>query len=71
MEAVVREKGRITLPLALRKRLGLRTGDRVRFELERGKIVMKMPGEVKMDDLYGVVKGLKVDLEDIDSAPPE
>ncbi len=71
MEAVVREKGRVTLPLALRKRLGLRTGDRVIFELERGKFVLKLPNEVKVDDVYGIVKGLRVRLEDIDDAPPE
>lgn len=68
MEAVVREKGRITLPRALRKRLGLLQGDRLRFEIERGKVVLKPPREVRTRDIYGMLKGVKVKMEEIEGA---
>ncbi|HUX67265.1 MAG TPA: AbrB/MazE/SpoVT family DNA-binding domain-containing protein [Terriglobales bacterium] len=40
--AKVTSKGQITLPLALRRELGIRTGDRVRFESEHGHVRLRV-----------------------------
>jgi antitoxin PrlF len=39
--ATVTSKGQITVPLAVRKRLGLKTGDRLEFINEGGTIVIR------------------------------
>ena len=39
--ATVTSKGQITIPQEVRRRLGLKQGDRVSFELEGGNTVLK------------------------------
>ena len=39
--ATVTSKGQITVPLAIRKRLGLKTGDRIEFINEGGTIIVR------------------------------
>jgi len=39
--ATVTSKGQITIPLAVRNRLGLREGDRVEFVTQAGQTLMK------------------------------
>ena len=41
MEATVAERGRITLPKAVRDALGLTKGSKLKFELEDGRIVLR------------------------------
>jgi antitoxin PrlF len=54
--AQVTSKGQITIPVSVRKRLGLETGDRVEFiELENGEFVMK-PAVHDVRTLKGMLK---------------
>jgi antitoxin PrlF len=39
-DAKITSKGQITLPREVRERLGVHDGDRVRFEIENGKVVL-------------------------------
>jgi antitoxin PrlF len=54
--AAVTSKGQITIPAEVRKKLGLKPGDRVRFvESENGEFIMK-PKTGSIMDLRGCVK---------------
>ena len=54
--ATVTYKGQITLPKAVRERLGVEAGDRVSFrEIEGGLIVVEAD-TVDLDDLRGAVE---------------
>jgi AbrB family looped-hinge helix DNA binding protein len=48
LEATVTSKGQITLPKALRERLGLRRGSRIRFRLDAHG---RLQGEAVLHDL--------------------
>ncbi len=48
LEATVTSKGQITLPKALRERLGLRRGSRIRFQLDA---LGRLQGEPVLHDL--------------------
>ncbi len=37
----VSSKGQVTIPIEIRKRLGLREGDRVEFAVERGTTILR------------------------------
>jgi AbrB family looped-hinge helix DNA binding protein len=51
--AAVTSKGQITIPLEVRKKLGIKPGDRVRFvEGERGEIILK-PKTGSLMDMKG------------------
>jgi AbrB family looped-hinge helix DNA binding protein len=39
-ESVLAERGQITIPKAIRTKLGLKPGARLQFELDRGKIII-------------------------------
>lgn len=49
------QKGQVTIPAGIRKRLGLRMGDRVAFLQEGDRIVVK-PVHQKIDAAFGLVK---------------
>ena len=54
--AAITSKGQITIPVEVRKRLGLKTGDRVGFiENENGEIILK-PKTGSIMNLRGIVK---------------
>jgi len=54
--AALTSKGQVTIPIEIRRKLGLKTGDRVQFvERENGEIVLK-PKNRSIMDLYGVGK---------------
>ena len=40
----ISSKGQITVPLEIRKRLGLRPGDRVEFVVDEGRITIRRAG---------------------------
>jgi len=61
-EAVVSSKGQVTLPAAMRAKLGIGPGSHIRFEL-RGKQLVIIP-EPPIGAYYGMLKG--VDLGDIE-----
>lgn len=57
MKTVVSEKGQVTIPKALRDRLGIRPGAVLDFEEERGRLVArKVTLRDPTDELYGVLK---------------
>jgi len=39
--STVTQKGQVTIPVAMRRKLGLKTNGRVRFELKKQKIVLE------------------------------
>lgn len=54
--AAVTSKGQITIPIEVRKKLGLKPGDRVRFVVgERGEFILK-PKKGSVMDLKGVAR---------------
>jgi len=56
MKAIVSEKGQVTIPKALRERLGIRAGEVLDFEAERGRLVArKQVAEDPVDDVFGIL----------------
>ncbi|MEK6619610.1 MAG: AbrB/MazE/SpoVT family DNA-binding domain-containing protein [Chloroflexota bacterium] len=56
MKSMVSEKGQVTIPKALRDRLGLRAGDALEFEEERGRLVArKIAPRDRVDAVYGIL----------------
>lgn len=54
METRVGERGQVTIPKALRDRLGIVPGTRLRFEAEDGRLVaVKADATDKLDAIYG------------------
>ena len=41
LETSLTQKGQVTIPLAIRQALGLERGDRIIFELEDGRAILK------------------------------
>ncbi|MGH9604705.1 MAG: AbrB/MazE/SpoVT family DNA-binding domain-containing protein [Terracidiphilus sp.] len=39
--STISSKGQVTVPLEVRKRLGLRAGDRVEFDFESGRTILR------------------------------
>ena len=66
--STITTKGQITIPAALRKRLGLQQGDEVAFVIENGKVVL-MPVEKNIEAAFGLVKASQtVSLEAMEKA---
>jgi AbrB family looped-hinge helix DNA binding protein len=68
--ATVTSKGQITIPIDVRKRLGVETGDRVEFiEIEPG-VFKILPVTNDITELKGIIPKPKklVSLEDMDMA---
>lgn len=56
MKSRVSEKGQVTIPKALRDRLGIRAGEVLEFEEERGRLVAtKQAGRDPVDAVYGIL----------------
>jgi AbrB family looped-hinge helix DNA binding protein len=57
MKTVVSEKGQVTIPKALRDRLGLRAGQVLDFSEDRGRLVaIKVAAQDPVDRVYGILK---------------
>jgi len=57
MKTRVSEKGQITIPKALRDRLGIRTGQTLEMSEERGRLVAwKVSQRDPVESVYGVLK---------------
>lgn len=58
MKATVSEKGQLTIPKLLRDRLGIRAGQIVDLEEERGRIVLTKADETDaVERAYGLLSG--------------
>jgi antitoxin PrlF len=57
MKSVVSEKGQVTIPKAVRSKLGLRPGTVIEFEADRGRLIgRKTGGGDVIGQLYGSLK---------------
>lgn len=57
MKSIVSEKGQVTIPKAVRTKLGLRPGTVLEFEAERGRLVARKRGSGDaIDEVYGSMK---------------
>ena len=54
--ATLTSKGQITIPQTVRRRLGLKTGDRIDFLLESGGRVVLKSYRTPFEELRGIVK---------------
>jgi antitoxin PrlF len=56
MKAVLSEKGQVTIPKALRDRLGLRPGQALEFHEEGGRLIaVKATGRDPVEAVYGIL----------------
>lgn len=56
MNAVVSEKGQVTIPKRLRDRLGIRPGQVLEFGEEQGRLVAtKVPARWHVDPVFGLL----------------
>lgn len=54
MKSVVSEKGQVTIPKAVRKKLGLRPGTVLEFEADGARLIgRKASGRDVVDELFG------------------
>jgi AbrB family looped-hinge helix DNA binding protein len=61
-EAIVSSKGQVTLPSAMRAKLGIKPGSHIRFEVRGNELIVKP--ELPMSAYYGILAGY--DLGDIE-----
>ena len=62
VQAIVSSKGQVTLPAAMRAKLGIKAGSHIFFELRGRELVIKP--ELPISAYYGMLKGY--DLGDIE-----
>ena len=55
--AKVTSKGQITIPLAIRNRLGLKTGDKVFFEESKGKVYIANASQITLSNIQTQMRG--------------
>lgn len=55
--STVTQKGQVTIPLAVRKALGIKPRDRVLFRLTEGRVEL-LPSPMTLEAVYGAVKPL-------------
>lgn len=63
-EAIVSSKGQVTLPAAMRAKLGIVPGSHIQFEL-RGKELVIKP-ELPISAYRGMLKGYKLNPDDLE-----
>ncbi|UTY23126.1 AbrB/MazE/SpoVT family DNA-binding domain-containing protein [Treponema denticola] len=55
--AKLTSKGQITIPLAIRNMLGLKTGDKVFFEESRGKVYITNASQIALANIQTQMQG--------------
>jgi antitoxin PrlF len=55
--ATVTSKGQITIPVKIRNKLSLKTGDQVFFMEEKGKIVFQNASQIALSSIQNQMKG--------------
>ena len=68
MEAKIGEKGRVTLPIEIRKTLGVREGDIIVIEARGKEVIMRPKRYVSVEDAKGIAALGKVKIEEIEEA---
>lgn len=68
MEIIIRDKGRITLPLSIRKTLGIKEKDSIIIEVKGNEVILKPKRSVMIKDVKGIAKVGKVELEEVEEA---
>lgn len=58
MESSVSPKGQVTIPIEIRRMLGVKAKDKVVFTVEEGKVELK-PARSALDELYQSLSALK------------
>ncbi len=58
VEAIVSSKGQVTLPAAMRAKLGIKPGSHIHFELRGAELVIKP--ELPISAYYGMLKGYEL-----------
>jgi antitoxin PrlF len=56
MEATVAERGQITLPKAVRDKLGLTKGMKLKIEIDGGRIILRKDVDDALSRLRGLIK---------------
>jgi AbrB family looped-hinge helix DNA binding protein len=69
IEATVTSKGQVTLPRAVRARLGIRTGSRIRFTLPPGGGFEAHPVVRELEDLWAEADGAGDRAAEVGSEP--
>jgi AbrB family looped-hinge helix DNA binding protein len=68
LDSSVTSKGQVTVPAALRRKLGLSPGDRVAFVEEEGRVFLKRV-DTRVESAFGLVKvSASVTLEGMEAA---
>lgn len=63
--SVLTSKGQITIPATVRKRLHLKSGDRVDFRVREGQVVLVPLGK-SASDVFGLLSGKKNSVVTVD-----
>lgn len=57
MKSIVSEKGQVTIPKAIRNKLGIRPGVVIEFEAEEGRLVGRKASTTSaLDEVYGTLR---------------
>jgi AbrB family looped-hinge helix DNA binding protein len=64
----VEDKGRVVIPAAVRKRLGIKPGTRLEVNIRDGGILMKPQRKVSAKDLLGIAGKERVKLRDVEDS---
>ena len=63
-QAIVSEKGQVTIPKKVRERLGLKPGQVLEFKADHGKLVANKKGNFdSLDEVVGILKGKIGDID--------
>jgi antitoxin PrlF len=54
--SVITSKGQITIPVSIRKRLNLKTGDKIDFEINEGNLRL-IPASKSVSEVFGILSG--------------
>ena len=68
MDVRLREKGRITIPVSIRRALGLRKGDRLKLSVKQGAIILKPERVVTAKEIKGILGSVKVEVKEVEEA---
>lgn len=56
--STVTQKGQVTIPISIRKILGIKSGEKVVFDIEAEKVVLRKAPKNPIEDMVGLGKGI-------------